>query len=119
MITPPSNRIYLRLFFLLMLGGLCALLTSKPTSAQSGVCQSSSHSGTYTVTVCLTAPSNGATISGLQPVTATVNVTGANPGVTELRFYLKGKSEIYDGTSPYTFVLPSTNFVDGSYSLAV
>lgn len=116
------NRTICRLFFLFsFLFILCSsytLLSVEHVSAQSGVCQSSARS-TYTVTVCITAPANNATISGLQPVTATVNVTGANPGVTELRFYLAGSSQINDGVSPYTFILPSHYFIDGSRSLAV
>jgi hypothetical protein len=87
--------------------------------AQASACQSSSNSGVYTVTVCITEPAIGATITGMQTVNATIDVIGTDPGMTELRFYLRDSSEIEDGIPPYTFVLPSTYYVDGLYSLAV
>src|SRR6478609_3138573 len=51
-----------------------------PVHAAGNACHTSSPSSVaYTVTVCITAPADGATISGTKNVTATVNTTGTNP----------------------------------------
>ena len=80
---------------------------------------STSPGGTYTVTPCITAPADGATLTGAQTVSATYTTTGANPGVAKLIFYLNGEYVITDYNSPYTFTLPTNKWVDGSYVLAV
>src|SRR6266545_7568757 len=91
-----------------------------PVSATGTNCiTSTSPSGTYTVTPCITAPADLASITGDQTISATYTTTGANPGVAKLIFYLGGNYLITDYGTPYTFTLPSTKFVDGSYSLAV
>ena len=64
-----------------------------PAHAAGNACHTSSpSSAAYTVTVCITAPVDGATISGVRNITATVavNPAGANPGVAKLIFYLGG-----------------------------
>jgi len=87
----------------------------KWVSAAGTECQSSSPvSAAYTVTVCITSPADGAVVSGNTSVTATVNVAGTNPGVQKLEFYLGGEYLLTDYASPYTFVIPTTKFVDGS-----
>ena len=57
------------------------------TAFQAGNCASDARPS-YTVTVCLTTPSAGSVISGMTPAQATVSVTGANPGVRRLIFYV-------------------------------
>jgi hypothetical protein len=69
--------------------------------------------------VCITAPTTSAVLSGYASVTATVSVTGTNPGVQKLLFYLGGEYLLTDYTSPYTFILPTTKFMDGSRLLEV
>src|SRR5260370_7693 len=92
----------------------------KPVFAAGTECQSSSpESGAYTVTVCITNPLDGAVVSGNTSVTATVNVTGTNPGVQKLEFYLGGQYVLTDYSAPYTFIIPTTKFVDGSRLLEV
>jgi Calcineurin-like phosphoesterase len=86
-------------------GGTCA--TSSPASAA------------YSVTVCITIPVNNATATGLTSVTATASVTGISPGISQLIFYLDGTYLLTDLTSPYTFELPSYQFVDAIRSLSV
>jgi Bacterial Ig domain/Calcineurin-like phosphoesterase len=76
-------------------------------------------SGAYIVTVCLTSPVDNAVVSGDTSVTATVSVTGSNPGVQKLEFYLGGEYLLTDYSSPYTFVIPTTKFVDGARLLEV
>src|SRR5947207_10867977 len=81
-------------------------------------CQTSSPvSAAYTITVCFTEPLDGATISGLQTVTATATSTGASPGVRSLIFYVGGQYLLTDYQAPYTFTLPTTRWVDGNQTL--
>jgi len=90
-------------------------LLQKPVFAAGTECQSSSpESGAYTVTVCITNPVDGAVVSGNTSVTATVNITGTNPGVQKLEFYLDGEYLLTDYSTPYTFIIPTTKFVDGT-----
>jgi fibronectin type 3 domain-containing protein len=106
----------------LVLALATVLLTAEAAAA--GTCQTSGPvGGTYTVNVCLTAPSDGATVGGATIVTATVSVTGTSPGTQRLvfRYTPPGGGPTYlltDYQSPYTFVLPTTKFVDGSYGLS-
>ena len=87
--------------------------------AQAAGCKSGSpSSGAYTATLCITSPTNGSTLSGDVTVTATVSVTGTNPGVQRMVFYLNGAYLLTDYQSTYTFILPTRNWVDGSYTLA-
>ncbi len=90
-------------------------------SAQSGsVCSSSSPtSGAYAVMICYSTPGANATLTGDVPVTVLVTVGGTNPGVQRVIFYLNGSYLLTDYQSSYTFTFPSTQFVDGAYSLAV
>jgi len=58
----------------------------------------------YTVRVCLTAPADGATLTGDTTVTATVTtVAGVSPGVQRVQFWLDGQYLLTDYSSPYTF----------------
>src|SRR6185436_11852166 len=66
----------------------------------------------YTVRVCLTAPADGATLTGDTTVTATVTtVAGVSPGVQRVQFWLDGQYLLTDYSSPYTFTLPTAKFV--------
>jgi Bacterial Ig domain len=67
--------------------------------------------------VCITAPSAGGTITGSTAVTATVSATGTSPGVREVIFTLNGSDLLWDFTSPFTWTLDSSRWVDGTYSL--
>jgi fibronectin type 3 domain-containing protein/predicted phosphodiesterase len=54
-------------------------------------------------------------VSGDQSVSGTVSVTsGTNPGVIRTVFYLRGAYLLTDFTSPYTFTLQTSRFVDGT-----
>lgn len=99
----------------LVLLGLMAAPVQLPVFAQGSGCSTSGPvSAVYTVTVCITSPADGATVTGEATVTATVSVTGTNPGVQKLLFYLGAQYILVDYVSPYTFALPTTKFVDGS-----
>jgi fibronectin type 3 domain-containing protein len=83
------------------------------------------NTGTYTITPCITAPLDGATVSGAVTVSAdNGSPTGANPGIAKYIFYLTQINQptaylLTKYQSPYTFILPSNKFVDGTYSLQV
>ena len=105
---------------LLVLSSLMAISFQKPVFAAGTECQSSGpDSAAYTVTVCITNPAGGAVVSGNSSVTVTVNVVPTSPGVQKLVFYLGGQYLLTDYTSPYTFIIPTTKFVDGIRLLEV
>src|SRR5689334_6933208 len=93
-----------------------------PVYAAGNACHTSSpSSAAYTVTVCITAPADGATISGVKSIIATVavNPAGANPGVAKLIFYLGGEYLLTDFQTPFSFDLPTTKWADGNRLLEV
>jgi len=105
---------------LIILFGLISPPFQTPASAQGTDCSMSSPiSAAYMVTVCITNPTEGAVLSGEASATATVSVTGTTPGVQKLIFYLGGQYLLTDYTSEYTFIIPTTKFVDGSRLLEV
>src|ERR1044071_1535851 len=91
-----------------------------PASAAGNSCHISTHpAATYTVTVCITVPTDGATVSGVRNVTATVSTSVGAPGVAKLIFYLDGEYLLTDFQTPFSFDLPTTKWVDGNRSLEV
>lgn len=97
-------------------------VTQAPQAVASGTCTTSSPpSNAYSVTLCITAPAAGATVTGSTTVTSTVSVSGTNPTVQELVFTLNGSTNklLWDFQSPYKWSLDSTRWVDGPYSLQV
>src|SRR5215213_6886288 len=109
-----------RLLTQIILISLVLVAFQAPVFAAGNDCHTSNPVSTaYNVTVCITTPPDGTTISGLKTVTATVNVTGTNPGVAKLIFYLDGGYILTDFQTPFSFVLPSTKWVDGTRLLEV
>ena len=93
---------------------------TSPAAAAGSTCATSGPaSNAYAVTLCITAPGAGSTVTGSSPVASTVAVTGANPGVQEVVYTLNGSDLLWDYQSPYTWALDSTRWVDGTYSLQV
>src|SRR5690349_4287416 len=93
-----------------------------PVHAAGNACHTSSpSSAAYAVTVCITVPADGVTISGVKNITATVavNPPGANPGVAKLTFYLGGTYLLTDFLTPFSFELPTTKWADGNRLLEV
>ena len=83
-------------------------------------CNTSSPSGgAYTVTPCFNSPADSASVSGDQTVSVTTTVVGINSGISKIVFYLNGQYLITDFQSPFTFVLPTSKWADGSQVLAV
>ncbi len=72
----------------------------------------------YTVEVCITNPASGTTFTGNGTITGTVSlVSGTNPGVEQMTFFLNSTYLLTTFTSPYTFTLPTNRYVDGTYTL--
>lgn len=65
-------------------------------------------------TVSITAPANGATVSGSVSVTANAS---DNVGVSKVEFYLDGTLQSTDTTSPYSWSWDSTTAANGTHSL--
>lgn len=95
-----------------------ALACSLAHSAEAAsACRSSGPS--YGVTVCLTDPADDASLTGPVSISATVTVSGTNPGVQKVVFYLSESYLLTDYSPPYTFTLPTQRFVDGRKTLEV
>lgn len=98
-----------------LVGALLLPLALSPLPAAAAACRASSPpGGAYTVTVCITQPADGATVSGSATVTVTVGVVGSNPGISKLLFTLAGQYLLTDFQAPYTFTLQTARFVDGT-----
>src|SRR6266542_3146977 len=65
-------------------------------------------------TTSITAPANGATVSGTTTVSATAS---DNVGVTKVEFYLDGALKSTDTTSPYSWSWGTTGSANGTHSL--
>ncbi len=89
-------------------------------NAATGCASSTPSSGAYTVTLCFTTPTGGS-LTGNVTVTATasVSVSGTNSGVQRMVFYLDNAYLLTDYQSAYNFSLSTTQWVDGTYTLAV
>ncbi len=89
-------------------------------AAAAGTCTTSQpSSNAYSVTLCITAPAAGSTLTGAATVTSTVAVTGSNASIRELVYTLNGAKLLWDFQAPYGWVLDSTRWVDGTYTLQV
>jgi hypothetical protein len=69
---------------------------------------------TQAPTVSITAPVNGATVSGTVSVTANAS---DNVGVTKVEFYADGVLQSTDTTSPYSWSWNTTTFSNATHSL--
>jgi hypothetical protein len=72
----------------------------------------------YSVTVCFTSPANDSTLTEDVKVTATGTMSSTITGIQRMVFYLNGTYLLTDYQSPYTFSLPTANWVDGTYTLS-
>ncbi len=93
-----------------------AILQAAPEVVARSACVTSGSS--YTVTVCITAPADGSSITGDSTVSATVAFTGSSPGTQRVVFYLDDEYLITDFIAPYAFELPSPHWIDGTHRLA-
>ncbi len=88
------------------------------TTATSGCATSSPTSGSYSVTICITSPSSGATLTGNATVSATVSVSGSTITAQRVLFYLNGVYVLTDYSTAYTFTLPTNRWADGAYTIS-
>ncbi len=93
------------------------IATATPTPINTCAASTPS-SGVYTVTICFTAPGSGSVVTGDTTISVTVSVTGTNPGVIRVYFYMNGTRILTDFQSNYSFVLPTIKLQDGSYIVA-
>ena len=98
--------------------GIAAASTTVAVAA-TGCALSTPPSGAYSVTLCFTTPSDGAALSGNVTVTPSISVTGTNPGIQRLVYYLDGQYVLTSYQSPYTFSLNTALWIDGPHNLAV
>ncbi len=112
------------LIMTMTLGFVAPNATPIPASAAGEPCHDSSPAGqTYVIRVCITAPENGASLTGDSDITATATtVSGTSPGVAKVLFFLDGLHLLTDfvtNSSPtnYKFTLPTAHFVDGNHEL--
>ena len=70
-------------------------------------------SGSYEVTVCIDVVADSETVSGDTAVTGSFSVTGSNPGIDRLRFYIDGERLLTDYQAPWRFTLPTDRWADG------
>jgi chitodextrinase len=94
--------------------------TAKQKGGPNSTCSSSTpQSGAYTVALCFTAPGSGSVVSGPVTVEVSATVTGTSPGIIRMVFYIDGADLLIDYQSPYSFVLPTTKWQDGDYTITV
>jgi len=105
---------------LIILLGLVLTPLQTPVLAQGAGCSTSGPAWeSYTVTVCIAIPTDSVVVTGEVSIAATVRVTGKNPGIQKLLFTLNGQYLLTDYESPFTFIIPTTKFVDGNRNLEV
>lgn len=121
MLSRKASIFYsVQLALLLSLSGLGSgrAHAQRPALEVESHCRSSSRSD-YTVQVCIVEPQEGAVLAGVSIVSATVSVTGDNPGVQRMTFGLDGDHLLTDYGAPYIFRLPTTYFDDGDHTLTL
>lgn len=110
---------YLFLTVLLVATLLAGSFGWRPQPALAASCATSGPtSGAYSVTICLTQPLDGALVVGNTTISATVTTSGAAARVQHVLFSLDGSLVLTDFFAPYTFLLPTAQWVDGSHQLS-
>ncbi len=107
-------RLGLPILILLISGSIVFTSTAPRTSAS--LCSMNAPSSmAFTITLCFSSPDGLAPLTGVTPINVTVDVTGTNPGVQEVSFSLDKDYLLTQHSPPYSFVLPTDQFVDGSH----
>jgi hypothetical protein len=99
-------------------GMLLVLVTSSGDAAVGGTCTTTTTT-TFSVQVCLTQPTPGSIVTGPVTASGTAAVLSGSLRVVRMEFTLDGDHVLTDFQTPYVFTLPTTQWVDGSHSLAV
>src|SRR3954452_2840599 len=75
--------------------------------------------GSYTATVCVTAPPDAAIVSGPTTISASVGFSGTAPtGIQRVIFSIDGQYLLTDYSAPYTFTLNTARFIDGAHTIS-
>jgi len=108
-----------RLSFVLAAVAAAAAVLLLPAPALAATCATNGPTaGSYTATVCVTAPGDATLVSGPVTVSATVSFTGTPPsGIQRVIFSIDGQYLLTDYSSPYTFTLNTARFVDGAHTI--
>ncbi len=114
-----NRRLSIVLLLLLILATGTIFLGLGHVWAQPDCASSGPSSGNYSITLCITAPADGATVTGNQTVIVSAAFTGTSPGVDDYVFYLDGDYLLTDLSRLGTFELPTEKFVDAERTLAV
>lgn len=69
----------------------------------------------YSITLCITVTST--TMTGVQPVTSSLIITGSKPGIQKVVYTLGSTYLLTDFSPPRSFNLPSNKWMDGAYTL--
>jgi hypothetical protein len=115
--APPGRR--RSVVSVLAVAAAMTVPLAAPAQAAPTCADSSPQSGAYTVTVCVQDPAPGAVVQGDVAVTATAAVTSGGSGISRMTFLLDGQDLLVDYDPPYTFVLPTDTFADGTKSMQV
>jgi len=99
--------------------GLVFNVGGLPTAtAATGTCGRSTSPAGYTVTLCITAPASGATVSGQVAVTATIQIGGTAPAVNGITYSLDGKYVLFDPQALYVFTIHTYLYAVGAHTLS-
>lgn len=117
--APPRSAAGRRVA-IVFLAVAAAVVPADPAGATGHCATSGPIGGTYSITVCVTQPPEGATLTGTALPAATVSISGSPaPVVAKLRFELSTAYLLTDYTAPYGFRLTTARWVDGPYTLSV
>jgi len=94
-------------------------LNHSVSAENDGCAINSPSSGNYSVNFCITSPTDGSTHSGDVIVTSSFSTTGSAPGIQRVVFSLNNEYLLTDFESDFTFILPTSKFMDGNYTLSV
>lgn len=111
-------RAWARLVLVSLLAPALVVSVLPGSSPATSHCKTSGpSSGAYTVTICITAPTESTVLSGTVPVTATAT-TSDGRAVARVEFFLDGGYVLSDFEAPWDFDLPTDQWVDGAKLLA-
>jgi len=94
------------------------IVADVPAASASATCSTTDAPGGYTVQLCLTAPGEGATVSGAATVAAAVEVGGTAPAVNGITYTLDGAYLLFDEQTPYSFVLHTDRYPTARHSMS-